>query len=417
MSYPVNNQSSSANVQESWEDQAGFSYDDDDYNMEMEDSGGDSFENSATSTVPELQTRVTQVIAQIQASDTLSRTQKQELIRELNQAKNQLNYAISLTGENAEAIKEKASDLCSSAENTLYGGSGDSGLGVDLENPDDSSKDADENESEFSASELQSQRDDLRKKVEGLHSDGKISDELYDTLNAKLDDASGKIKSDPNGASEELTDFTDTLSQIDELYAQDGGEAVEKKEIDGLAPAEASVDILDKLEALLGDTIKEKDVLKALAKHFPDLDKNGDGSVSRSELQKAIQNKDWPSINGPDQPMLEFVYDIDKEFKSHFDQSSNDGYQSWKQADSRLVKILQTLYPDKADGIKVADYNSDARSFCNFWFDGDLYSFANKLWYSVGPDNFMANSQYPENSLCITKWYQDSDASWRPAGT
>jgi len=395
-----------------------------DYNPEnpFGDSGGDYVDNSGMDqnlSVNEVRKRIEMMETTIRNDTSLKASQKQKMIGELEALSGRVNYSVCLDSDKQAVELQDINQQIGTVESEAV-------QDPSLTNPPTTTNN-DPNSDPGNGNtikDLKAQSGKIQEKLDAMLSDGKISQDVYDTLNEKL----SRMNSALDGVTEDdqdtkdtiqqtLSDISDTVGLLNKDYLINGEQITE---IPGDAPA-ASPDteqpeILKNLMSLLGDKTKSEDVLKVLQKHYPSLDKNGDGKIDVKELKAAIDNKDFPPIGGPDQTMIEFLYDLDKEFKTDFDQAPNDGWQSWKPASNRLVALLQALYPDKKDSIKTGDWTADPQSWDNVIFDGQLFKFANNgldpAAYADGRDR--ANPKMPVNSLCFNKWIQESDGRWRP---
>lgn len=408
MTTPIGkNYSSDSNpeIPEAMED---FAYEESmDYGSESEEFGiteGDNF--GAVLSADDLRNRIQMLRKSLQESSSLSGTQKQEVLDRLDALQGKVNYSQCLSPSNMALELGAINQDLSALEVPSFG----------LEDSDiqEMAEDSESEEAEFDPEKLKEQAKEVEKRIEELLSEGMITQDAYDKLIERfnrLDTELSKKDGDLEVVASQLSDMEETVKHMKQQYIINGeviedvpsAEGDESTEEDGEVPA-----VFSNLIGLVGGSSKQEEVLKVIKEHYPSLDKDGDGELKMKELKEAVDAKDWPPIGGPDQTMLEFLFDVDKEFKTHFEAAPNDGWQSWKQTSNRLVSLLQALYPDKKNNIKVADWNADARTWCNIWFDGQLFSFANK---DNGPGHGLCDPNKEANALHFAKW-SDSGGAW-----
>jgi len=374
---------------------------DDHFVEDGEDNGG---ETQVDLSPQGLRNRLKELNALLHSSNLDSATQR-SLEKEIRNLQGKINFAESLSPRQRQSKLEEIAGQMGDIESKIYG------IGQE-----DVSEMTGSDGQDLSQGGLENKTKDLEDKITNLFKEGAITEEVRDELTEKL----GRIENELKGDAPDLemvdmmcSDLSDKLSEFKGEFVSTG-KAVESTGEEAEDDPSASP-TFDNLLSTIGGGMGEKDLLEKIRSYYPSLDSDGNGTLSRKELDKAIKEKTWPNMNGPDQTMLNFLSDADKEFKTYFDQASQDGFQSWKKASNRLVNLLQAMYPDKKDNIKVADWNTDARSWCNIWFDGVLSSFANKQVDQCS-DRTLCDNSKPPNSLVFTTWNQTSDGAWYPQG-
>jgi hypothetical protein len=130
------------------------------------------------------------------------------------------------------------------------------------------------------------------------------------------------------------------------------------------------------LEALMNQTGKtQEQVEEAILEFYPEIDGNGDGGLSREEIE-AAQNAHVFPPRFPNGRFFQFLYRLDSEFAGYLDQFASgdvrtrNGVMAYLR--TRLVELLNTFY-DSVQASGSSNANSD-----NLYFEGEEYDFIHR---------------------------------------
>lgn len=344
-------------------------YDFFDWELEVEDGseiGGVVGHNAETS-AQGLRERIAQLTLALNGDSGMNSAKKREIQNQLKALEGKINTLASLPPLRRDALAHSIMQTIARLEVPAYG-LGDKeidSLGNDLE------------DSSFTKSDLKTKTTDLQTKINGLFSQGAISQHVRDTLNERLKRLAtelGQKDADLNFVGNQLQGFEETLGMIKTEYVINGKMI---KDIEGSDGVENPA-----LKALCIMTGKsEEQILEAVQKFS-----FGSAIDSIQDLRNAFTNNILlPSA--PNKELIDFLKAIDPILGDRLGKAKEWNHlklgPGYMEATDRVVELLKALYPDKASTIKRAYSDTafpDSRFKYYDWETLDDFTFGGKQY-------------------------------------
>ncbi|MFO1462296.1 MAG: hypothetical protein U1F66_00820 [bacterium] len=328
----------------------------------------------------EARKRIELLRATIMSDPKLDSAKKHKLLNELTALSGKINHAVSMDPKHRQSELNAIGERLGQLEMPAYG----------LEDQDiqDIGGDPGKGEGGEEVKDLQEKAKKIQDKLEKMLSSGQISQRVYDKLQEKLTRLTSKLEEKPDendleAVSSGLSSINEDVNAMASQYMVNGelideipGDEGEKIKKDELPPA-----IQKLMSAVPGMTVEK--FLAKLLEGFPNLDSNGDGKLSLTEIKDGAASNLFPPSR-PNNDLIKFLTSLDPELKDKWEAThdqflgDNDGpntpveqkfpiYRSLMvQVSQRLVTLLGALYPGK---VSMQDPNTtDWRNANNLIF-------------------------------------------------